>query len=345
MSSVKEYKCLSCKAGLEFHPPTQNWKCNYCFSEFTKEQLDDAYQQEESKTPEEDNLELDSYKCTSCGAELIADGTTSATFCLYCKSPTIIKSRFSGKFKPKNLIPFRLTQEEARDIYKEWIGKRRFVPDEFKGKREIDKITGIYAPFWLFDCQVEGVIDGEGTMVSSWSDGEYRYTNTKYYRVFRRGNAEYHKVPVDASKKLDDKFMHLIEPYNYEDLKDFSMQYMSGFMAEKYDVEAWEAREVLKERVENYFQERLKNTVDGYATYSTKSSDVNISNANQDYSMLPIYLLINKYKGKEHVFMVNGQTGKVVGDTPISVKKQVVFAGIIFFAVWMIAVFGGALFV
>lgn len=345
MSSVKEYKCLSCKAGLEFHPPTQNWKCNYCFSEFTKEQLDDAFQQDESKTPEEDNLELDSYKCTSCGAELIADGTTSATFCLYCKSPTIIKSRFSGKFKPKNLIPFKLTQEEARDIYKEWIGKRRFAPDEFKGKREIDKITGIYAPFWLFDCQVKGVIDGEGTTVSSWSDGEYRYTNTRYYRVLRRGNAEYHKVPVDASKKLDDKFMHLIEPYNYKDLKDFSMQYMSGFMAEKYDVEAGDAREVLKERVEDYFQERLKNTVDGYATYSTRSSDVNISNANEDYSMLPVYLLINKYKGKEHVFMINGQTGKVVGDTPISVKKQVVFAGIIFFAVWVLAVFGGALFV
>jgi DNA-directed RNA polymerase subunit RPC12/RpoP len=343
MSSVKEYKCLNCKAGLEFHPPSQSWKCNYCFSEFTKEQLDAQYQQEEPQNTE--MPELDSYKCTSCGAELIADDTTSATFCLYCKNPTIIKSRFSGKFKPKSVIPFRLTQEEAKEIYKKWIGKRRFAPSEFKEKREIDKVTGIYAPFWLFNCQAEGTIDGEGTRVSTWTVGDYRYTNTKHYRVLRSGSAEYHKVPVDASKKLDDKFMHLIEPYNYEDLKDFSMQYMSGFMAEKYDVEAYDAKVVLKERVKNYLEDRLRNTVNGYATYSVRNNEVNIAKSTEDYSMLPIYLLINKYKGKEHVFMVNGQTGKVVGDTPISFTKQLKFAGIVFLIVWIIAVVGGAFFV
>lgn len=347
MSSVKEYKCLNCKAGLEFYPPTQNWKCNYCFSEFTKEELDESFHQEQSQEEslKEDNLELDSYKCTSCGAELIADGTTSATFCLYCKSPTIIKSRFSGKFKPQALIPFKLTQEQAKDIYKNWIGNRRFAPNEFKGKREIDKITGIYAPFWLFDCKAEGFIEGEGTRVTAWADGEYRYTKTKYYRVVRSGTAEYHKVPVDASKKLDDKYMHLIEPYNYKDLKDFSMQYMSGFMAEKYDVESEEAKGILKERVEQYFEERLKGTVNEYDSYSVRSNEMRISNSKEDYSMLPIYLLINKYKGKDHVFIINGQTGKVVGDTPISRSKQLAFAGVIFAIVWVLAVFGGALFV
>lgn len=340
MSSVKEYKCLNCKAGLEFYPPTQNWKCNYCFSEFSKEQLDVVFKKDEQE--DTDIKELNSYKCTSCGAELIADETTSATFCLYCKSPTIIKSRFSGKFQPKSVIPFRLTQEQAKEIYKKWIGSHRFVPNEFKEKREIDKITGIYAPFWLFDCRVEGTIDGEGTRVNTWTAGEYRYTNTKYYRVIRSGSAEYHKVPVDASKKLDDKFMHLIEPYNYEDLKDFSMQYMSGFMAEKYDVEADESQGVLKNRVENYLEDRLKNTVNGYNSFSLRNNDIKLANINEDYSMLPIYLLINKYKGKEHIFIVNGQTGKVVGDTPISFAKQVKFAGIIFLIVWIIAVFGGA---
>ncbi|MPM80484.1 hypothetical protein SDC9_127531 [bioreactor metagenome] len=343
MSSVKEYKCLSCKAGLEFHPPTQNWKCNYCFSEFTKEQLDDAYQQEESKTPEEDNLELDSYKCTSCGAELIADGTTSATFCLYCKSPTIIKSRFSGKFKPKNLIPFRLTQEEARDIYKEWIGKRRFVPDEFKGKREIDKITGIYAPFWLFDCHVEGVIDGEGTMVSSWSDGEYRYTNTKYYRVFRRGNAEYHKVPVDASKKLDDKFMHLIEPYNYEDLKDFSMQYMSGFMAEKRTVETDAMGEQLKEQVNKYATRLLDDSVSGYNIVDSKNVDIDMLDTKWDYVLLPVWVLTYISNGKIYYYALNGQTGKAVGELPVNKPKLILFAVIIFLVFFLIVVLIGGL--
>ncbi|WP_139904716.1 DNA helicase PriA [Clostridium thermarum] len=344
MGSVKEYKCLNCKAGLEFDPPSQHWKCHYCFSEFTKEQIDAVYKKAEDSLDKEEP-ELNSYHCTSCGAELIADDTTAATFCLYCKNPTIIRSRFSGKFKPKNLIPFKLTKAQAQDLYKKWIGKRIFAPSEFKQKEEIEKITGIYAPFWLFDTRAEGMIDGEGTRVKSWTQGKYRYTQTSYYRVLRKGNALYKKVPVDASKKLDDKYMHMIEPYDYSALTDFSIHYMSGFMAEKYDVEAGEAKGVMKERVEKYIEDKLRTTVSGYSSYNMRNKQVMLMDTTEDYCMLPVYLLINKYKGKEHVFIVNGQTGKVVGDTPISFKKQLLFGLAVYTAVWLVAVFGGAIFV
>lgn len=343
MSSVKEYKCLNCKAGLEFDPPSQKWKCHYCFSEFTKADLDAVYREEEP--PEQDMPELDSYRCTSCGAELITDDTVSATTCLYCKNPTIIKTRFSGRFKPKKLIPFRLTKLQAEDIYRKWIKRRLFAPGEFKTREEIEKITGIYAPFWLFDCRVDGAIDGEATRVSHWTQGQYRYTQTKYYRVARRGMVNYQQVPVDASKKLDDTFMHMIEPYNYNDLTDFSMQYLSGFMAEKYDVEGDEAASVMRERVAKYAEDRLRGTVTGYSSYTVMSKHTDLWDTEESYSLLPIYLLVNKYKEKSHIFIINGQTGKVVGDTPTSFLKQLAFAGLVFAAVWILGVFGGALFV
>jgi hypothetical protein len=203
----------------------------------------------------------------------------------------------------------------------------------------------MYAPFWLFDTKASGMINGEATKVRTWTQGKYRYTHTMYYRVFRRGSAEYQRVPVDGSKKLDDKYMQMIEPYNYDDLTDFSMQYMSGFMAEKYDVESAEAETVMKERVEKYMEDTLKSTVNGYTTYTVSEKQIGISDTTQDYSMLPIYLLVNKFKGRDHVFIVNGQTGKVVGDTPVSRMKQLLFAGIVFALAWGAAVFGGALFV
>lgn len=343
MSSVKEYKCLNCNAPLEFYPPSQNWRCHFCSSEYTKDQLEAAFQREEPTN--EDMQELDSYRCTACGAELIADGNTAATFCLYCKNPAIIKSRFAGRFKPKSLIPFKITRGQAEDIYKKWIRKRYFAPGEFKQKERIEKVTGIYAPFWLFDCKAGGLIDGEATKVRSWTSGKYRYTQTMVFRVFRQGSAEYIMVPVDASKKLDDMFMHMIEPYDYNELTDFSMKYMSGFMAEKYDVEAPDAMVVMKERVEKYLEDRLRGTAGGYSTYTVSQRQMELTDTLQDYSMLPIYLLINKYKGKDHVFIVNGQTGKVVGDTPVSRMKQMLFAASVFIAVWAAAVFGGALFV
>jgi DNA-directed RNA polymerase subunit RPC12/RpoP len=342
MNSVKEYKCPSCNAPLEFYPPTQNWKCHYCSSEFTIEQLDSVRKEEAS---DEDMAELDSYRCDSCGAELIADATTSATFCLYCKSPTIIKTRFSGRFKPKSVIPFKLVSNQAKDIYKKWITKKILAPSEFKQKEEIDKVTGIYAPFWLFDCKANGMISGEATTVRTWSQGDYRYTNTKYFHITRRGNAKYVNIPVDASKKLDDKFMYMAEPFDYNEMTDFSMKYMSGFMAERYDVESNEAKVSMQKRAEEYMEERLRNTVTGYSSYSVSSKDVNLSEIDASYAMLPIYLLINKYKGKDHIFIINGQTGKVVGDTPISRIRQLTFAAAVFLIVWILFVFGGALFV
>ncbi|HOM02030.1 MAG TPA: DNA helicase PriA [Acetivibrio sp.] len=341
MTSVKEYKCPSCGAGLDFDPPSQKWKCHYCFNEYEKDQFD-ASDNEEFLN--EDMPELDSYICNSCGAELIADNTTSATFCVYCKSPAVIKSRFSGKFRPRNVIPFRLTKEQAKEIYQKWIKKRLFAPKEFKLKEEVDKITGIYAPFWLFDCKANGFISGEATKVHSWRQGDYQYTQTKYYSIVRRGHARYKRIPVDASKKMDDKYMHMIEPFDYSDLKDFSMKYMSGFMAEKYDVESNEAVNILKDRVRDYISDRLKGTVNGYSSCSINSRNVNISEINQCYSMLPVYLLVNKYKDKSHIFMINGQTGKVVGDTPLCLPKQILFAVAVFLVVWIIGVFGGALF-
>lgn len=342
MSPVKEYKCLNCGAGLEFDPPSYQWICGYCFSAFEKEQLDCVLTEE---PPEQAWPELDSFHCRSCGAELITDGTTSATSCLYCKSPAVIKARLSGSFRPSSLIPFRLTKAQAEDIYRKWIGKRLFAPNEFKSREEIKRVTGVYAPFWLFDCLADGTLVGEGTVVDSWRQGDYKITRTKHYEVVRKGKAQYRQIPVDASKKLDDTLMHKIEPYNYSDLTGFSMQYMSGFMAEKYDVPADEAEQIMRKRVEKYTEDRLRAAVKGYTSYRATDKKITLSEKSHSYSLLPVYLLINKYRDKEYIFMVNGQTGKVVGDVPVSTVKQLAFAGSVFAAVWLLAVFGGALLV
>lgn len=341
MSSVKKYKCLNCGAGLEFSPANQNWKCHYCFSDFSIESVEEAYA--DGELPEEDSPELDSYSCNSCGAELLADDTISATFCLYCKNPTIIKNRFSGRFKPQLVIPFRLTKEDAQKIYTKWIKRRIFAPKEFKSREEIDKITGVYAPYWLFDCDIDGQIEGVGTKVRTWTAGDIIYTETSYYNVSREGSCDYTLLPVDGSKKLDDSVMEKVEPFDYSKMVKFSLPYMSGFMAEKYDVDSDEASTSMKKRVQKFYEDRLKGTVKGYSSFKVKSRNVNFNYIGEQYAMLPIYLLVNKHKGKDHLFVLNGQTGKVVGDTPIDRLKQFLFFGAFTLGTLLITLFGGAL--
>lgn len=344
MSTIKEYDCPNCGGSLTFDPPTAGWKCGYCFSDFNKEEIDKIYGNTESENLSEEATDLDTYHCESCGAELIADDTTSATFCLYCKSPTIIKQRFKGEFQPKFVIPFKITKDQSVALYKNWIGKKLFAPTSFKQDEEIDKITGIYAPFWLFDCDAHGSTTGTATKVRTWRSGSYEYTNTKYYHIERQGNARYEKVPIDSSTKLDDKYMNMIEPYDYNEMADFSMAYLTGFMADKYDVDVDECKKVMQTRVEDFIENRLRDTVNGYSTYSATSKNAHLHDVVNNYALMPIYLLVNKHKETKHMFLVNGQTGKVVGETPIDHRKQALFFGAVFVAVSIISLLGGALF-
>ena len=288
MSTITEYNCPNCNAGLEFNPETQKWKCNYCFSEFNEDEVD-AMTKENTSHTEEHIGDLDSYTCTNCGAELIADDTTAATFCIYCRSHSIIKTRFSGKFAPKSVIPFKIGKEKAQEIYRDWIKKKKFAPKGFKEKKSIEKITGIYVPFWLFDNNVRGELSGEGTKVHTWSDGDYNYTQTKYYSIIRECTSKYNGIPV-----------------------------------------------------EKYLSSRLAETVSGYSTFKQNSNRVTITKTDHSYAMLPIYLLVNEYKGKKYEFIINGQTGKVIGEAPTDHGSQIKYASILFIITWLIIVFGGA---
>lgn len=346
MTAVKNYACPSCKAPLAFEPGSGQWKCDYCFNSYTLEQLETQIETSHPEEAlEEDAPELDSYHCENCGAELIADATTAATFCLYCKSPAIIKNRFSGRFKPTQVIPFKLTKKQAETIYRDWIKKCLFAPSAFQSKTTIEEVTGIYAPFWMYDTTMTGTLDGEGQTISHWTTGDYNYTLIKYFRAYRKGTVSYDNVPVDASIKLDDTLMHKIEPFNYADMVPFSMQYLSGFMAERYDLEEENARPFALSRINDYAAKKFKQTISQYQHFTPRLEEYAPQSISDEYVLMPIYLLNNKFKGQDHLFIVNGQTGKVVGQTPISKAKQALFAAALFLGFSLLGVIGGAFFV
>jgi DNA-directed RNA polymerase subunit RPC12/RpoP len=344
MAEVKNYSCKNCGAGLAFEPASGKWTCEYCRSSFDQEELNDQYGDIGATDLHEAFHELESYHCESCGAQLIADDTTTATFCMYCRNPVVIKAKFKGEFTPKYVIPFKLTKNQAEDIYRTWITKKLFAPVSFKQKDEIEKITGIYAPFWLFDCDVDTRLVGKGTKISTWRTGNTEYTKTQYFHVERDGHVKYEKVPVDAATKLDDTFMKMIEPYDYSELKEFTLHFLTGFMAERYDVEVTESEAIMKNRVEEYATKRVRETINGYNSFNLTHSEKQTSQVIGHYGLLPVYVLVNKFNDKEHQFLINGQTGKIVGDTPIDHKRQWLFFGAVSAITCVVLLIGGVFF-
>ena len=256
-------------------------------------------------------------ECDYCGAQLICDATTAATSCPYCGNPTVVPGQFSGMLKPDLVIPFKLSREDAiRELKKHYRGKA-FLPKTFSSENQLQKIQGIYVPFWLFSGEAEGSSHFECTRSRSYRSGEYRVTETEYYDVYRAGTMPFEKVPVDASSKMPDDHMDSIEPYDYSDLKPFSTAYLPGFLADKYDVSVDECRERADTRCMGSLQSALRDSVKGYDTRFPQGKKASIKAGKVHYAMLPVWVLNTKWQDKDFLFAMNGQTGKLVGDLPV----------------------------
>lgn len=328
---VLDHECPSCGANIPFNPNTQRWDCKYCGASYTLEDFE-KYDNEIKKGNEKKeniDVDMDEYTCPNCGAKVVTDTNTSATSCVYCGSTTILKNRLQGEFRPSKVIPFSQSKEKAVAEFYKFSKKKWFAPKEFCRIENIQKVEGVYIPFWLYNCDSNGRIVADAKRVTSWTTGDYRYTKTDYYNCIREGNMEFEGVPVDGSTKFADDIMDSIEPYNYENMKEFNPSYLSGFLAEKYDVEKDDAYSRAKMRVKNTTLEELKNDISGYNFVNVINSDVNIEKTKDEYVLMPVWMLNIKYKDKMHTFAMNGQTGKMVGDVPISAKKLIITALII----------------
>lgn len=348
MEKVLDNKCPSCGAAIHFKPELGKFKCDYCDSEFSAEELKDMdkLKEEEIKETEKnkDNKSSDNYSnyvnynCPDCGAEIIADENTAATFCVYCGNTSIIKNRLSGEFAPKYIIPFKMEKKKAIDAFKSLRKGRPLVPKSFVSEKNIEKITGVYIPFWLYDVNVSGTVNAKATKVKSWSVGDTRYTKTDYYNVVRSGSMAYHRVPVDGSTRFNNDMMNSIEPFDYGKLIDYNHAYLSGFLAEKYDVSKEDAFTDAKTRTLNSTKDQMLSSMIGYSSKTITSNNLESVSNETEYVLLPVWMVNVKYKDKFYLFAMNGESGKFIGNIPLDKKKALVMTFVVLIISFLICV-------
>lgn len=320
-------KCPACGAPISFSPSLNKWKCEYCSSEFSFEEMQkynnasSAEANDIETNNNEEELDLLSYKCQNCGAEIVADENTAATFCVYCGSIAILKSKLSGKFAPDYIIPFKKTKEEAVAAFVNLAKGRPLCPKDFTDKNNIEKIKGVYIPFWLHSTIIEGDLNSSATRVKTWRSGDYRYTKTDYYKLYRSGSIKFLRIPTDGSKNFDDDIMNSIEPFDYNQMIKYNHAYLSGFFAEKYDVPSEETINIANIRALN--STRTLMYKDSFYDSRTITKDTLApKDSRVEYALLPVWMVNVKYNGKTYIFAMNGESGKFIGNIPIDKKKQ-----------------------
>lgn len=336
-SEITNYQCPACTAPLRFDGESGKLQCDFCGSTYEVPEIEKLYAEKDKaaakaseqaeKTAQKEAAEktaagwdvdenLRAYLCPTCGAELITEKTTAATSCPYCGNPSVVPGQLSGALKPEFVLPFKIEKEAAMAALHKHYGKRNFyLPKLFRSDNQIERVQGVYVPFWLFDATVSGSGQYDGQDSVTHTEGDYEVTRTMHYNVERAGTAEFNRIPVDGSKKMPDDYMDSIEPFDYTQLKPFSTAYLPGFLADCYDVSVEEASPRMETRCENSLDDLLRRDIP-HSVVVKKSFSSRVEKKEAHYALLPVWMLTTKWRDHTYLFAMNGQTGKFVGELP-----------------------------
>lgn len=329
---VTNYQCPACTGPLHFSASTGKLECEYCGSSYTPAEVEALFAEKNAGAEwGEDAARMRAYNCPSCGAELICEQTTAATSCPYCGNPAVVPGKFSGTKKPDYIIPFKVTKEQAVAALKKHYKGKPLLARAFAEENHLQEIKGVYVPFWLFDGEAAADVTFATTRTHTHRTSRERIITTDHFEVGRKGTVAFSHVPVDGASKMPDAHMDAIEPFDYQELKPFSLSYLPGFLADKYDVSPEECGIRADERCKSSAVNAMRNTVVGYESCVPLRQDVRVRRGQVHYALLPVWVLSTRWRDKNYLFAMNGQTGRFIGDLPISWGR---------FAAWFAGIFG-----
>ncbi len=349
------YQCPACGGPLRYDGAKAMLVCDHCDSEFSVAEVEARYAGKQdtaearaaaqgtaaaaavSNDPQLTGTEQDlsgAYVCSSCAAELVCDETCAVAECPYCGNPVVAAGRLAGEFRPQLVIPFKLDRAAAKEALSNHYKGKVLLPKGFASGNRVNEVQGVYVPFWLMDAQARADATYTATKTRRRREGDDEIVDTDHFDVERAGKMGFSRIPVDASTKMPDAHMDAIEPFDYSALVPFSVAYMPGFVANRYDQDAAACRERAERRVDASARQALLASVEGYDSVSCQRCDVEKDWAEPAYALLPVWMLGTTWEGQQFLFAMNGQTGRLVGDLPVDKKKRALIGGAVFAALF-----------
>lgn len=330
-------QCDSCGGNTVYDPSSGTLKCPFCGSEQElKATFDNIVEHDFLQALEENVHDWNEgervFNCKNCGAETILDDNRVADFCSFCGSSHITLSDHDAGIKPALIVPFKIAKEEAVEKFKLWMKKRYFAPRKLLQSYTLNTLSGAYIPYWTFDAQTNSsYVVRIGTYYyvtvtrTVMKDGKPTQVTEQVRKIrWRTETGRYHEffddVLIRASKNVASKLIHKVEPFQLNALVDYQAAYLSGFLAERYSIplkEGWNhATEVIDGRISAGIHGQVYGDVVQIVNVSTQYKNITYK-----HILLPIWISSFYFNNKLYRFLVNGQTGKVTGQSPISIVK------------------------
>jgi len=315
---ILHYSCPGCGAEMTYDIKKGKLHCNHCDRAM---ELNEVEPWSGSGMTDSEILEGTEYHCPNCGGVMVSKDKGTSTLCAYCSAPMILTDRLSGNRRPAKILPFHMDRQDAEEAFRKWCKNGRFAPKGFVSANNIQRLKGMYVPYWLFHFDAKVDVQARATNILVFMQGDYEVTETEIYNVHRAYNLQYQNIPYDGSSQLEDEEMAKLEPFNFDELRDFDMPYLAGFESSSYDFTDGELMPAVKEKVDKYVQDYAQGAVSGYTTVNIENRNIDFTREEDEFIFVPIWFVDYNYHGNLYKFMMNGQNGRIAGKPPVSQMK------------------------
>ncbi len=324
-------QCPNCGGVLKFDIATQQMRCASCASLFN------PYAFGMSGAEEETEYDVTVFRCPQCGGEITSTDETAAGFCSYCGSPNVLESRVSREKRPQYIIPFKKTKQECENLFEKFIKKSVFAPKSYRQAGRADSFRGIYMPYWMYDMSQTGRVN----IATSKSHRSGDYIITDHYRMSGDMDNQYYGVSYDASSSFADDISSQIAPYEVKDITTFNPSFLSGYYADIADVPAGiydsAATDIAKEGTYNYLRNSSPMKGQHFDETKQKIKGKLATRIDATHSaMFPVWFMSYRNRDRVAYATVNGQTGKVRADVPVSIPKYFVCAAVLAVGIFLL---------
>ena len=330
---VDRQVCANCGGTIKWNIAKQRLECSACrtpyIAETTVQRVEEhdfeGYVQREGQRVSFPDTAI--IACGTCGAQIAVDEHCTATVCPMCGSTQLLESRQEAGVPPDGVIPFRVDRETAQQNFAKWVKSRWFAPNRLKQAYQAGELQGIYLPFWTFDAQVTSTYWGQGGNTHTVRDSKGNTRTEIHWRpVSGTVGGFYDDLQVCATMNSASQVVEKVLPYNTcDNTLPFSPSYLSGFLAEHYAIPATQAVDTAKEQVRANQIEQAENDIRSRGFTHARVSNINIEYHKITYKhvLLPAWSSAFAYNGKQYMYIINGESGKVGGQRPYSIPKIV----------------------
>ncbi len=309
--------CPECGGNVVFDIASQKVRCEYCGNFYDPYSVEPLARTAEEQVPEGE-YEVTVFTCPQCGGEMLSTSDSATAFCSFCGAEAMLESRMEHMKKPGYLIPFQQTKAMCKEAYAKRMKRAIFAPKELKDPKYIDGFRGIYMPYWAFHITQNGPVH----MTASKSHRRGDYIITENFALTGQVDAAYKGISYDASSSFSDNISEALAPYDLKEMQDFTPAFLSGFYADTADVNPSVYQPKAEAMADENTTQMLKQ-VPAFQGYPIDGAKHNFGTKTQavDSSLFPVWFLSYRRGNRVAYATVNGQTGKVVADTPVDPKK------------------------